>query len=324
VIETHDLTKRYGALLAVDNVSFTVNAGEVLGFLGPNGAGKTTTMRILTGYLPATAGDAQVAGFDVFEQPMEVKRRVGYLPERPPLYDELTVGRYLRFVAELRGVPKAKRLISIGDAMESVGLRGWERRIIGSLSKGYRQRVGLAQATLHQPEVLILDEPTSGLDPAQTVEIRALIRSLAGERTIVFSTHVLSEVEATCDAAVVISRGRVLAKGTLDEVRAGAVSGERCRVRVALAPKSDEATALTRKLGEIEAVQEVRAIVETTTDLEILIQANEDVRAAVARCVHEAGAPLTALERVHPSLEEAFLGLVGEDAGVQRAAESGE
>jgi ABC-2 type transport system ATP-binding protein len=172
--------------------------------------------------------------------------------------------------------------------------------------------------------VLILDEPTSGLDPAQTVEIRALIRSLAGERTIVFSTHVLSEVEATCDAAVVISRGRVLAKGPLDAVCAGAVTGERCRIRVALAPKSDEATALTRKLGEIEAVQEVRANVEATADLELLIQANEDVRSAVARCVHEAGAPLTTLERVHPSLEEAFLGLVGQDAGVQRGVEHSE
>ena len=320
MIETQELTKRYGALLAVDRVSFSVNTGEVLGFLGPNGAGKTTTMRMLTGYLPATAGVAKVAGFDVFDQPMEVKRRVGYLPERPPLYDELTVGRYLRFVAELRDVPRKERLVRIGDAMEAVGLRGWERRIISSLSKGYRQRVGLAQAILHQPSVLILDEPTSGLDPAQTVEIRALIRALAGERTIVFSTHILSEVEATCDSAVVISKGRVLAKGSLNEVRSRGQTGERCRVHVAMSAQSAKATDLLREIGAIDGVAEVTSQTDLSEGFVIDIRSTTDVRPDVANRCHTAEIPLMSLERVHPSLEESFLELVGQDLGLQRGS----
>jgi ABC-2 type transport system ATP-binding protein len=321
VIEANALTKRYGTLLAVDGVSFRVEQGEVLGFLGPNGAGKTTTMRILTGYLPATSGTAIVAGFDVFDQPMEVKRRVGYLPERPPLYDELTVGRYLRFVAELRGVGRHERLLRIGEAMEAVGLRGWERRIIGSLSKGYRQRVGLAQAIVHQPEVLILDEPTNGLDPAQTVEIRNLLRDLAGQRTIIFSTHVLSEVEAVCDSAVVIARGRLLAYGTLDAVRRGALAGQRCRVRVALPARSEQAAALTRGLSEIDGVQEVEPLTIGEEELSLLIRSAADVRAKVGAHIHASGHPLLVLDSAAPTLEEAFLQLVGRDRGVQRGAE---
>ena len=175
MIEVQGITKRYGAFVAVRDLSFSVGKGRVLGFIGPNGAGKTSTMRVLTGFLPATLGSATIAGFDVFEEPMQVKKRVGYLPETPPLYKELSVGDYLKFVAELRGITGGESLKRIGEVMERVGLRGWERRIVGSLSKGYRQRVGLAQALIHQPPVLILDEPTSGLDPAQMVGVRQLI-----------------------------------------------------------------------------------------------------------------------------------------------------
>ena len=219
MIEVQKLTKRYGPFTAVQDLDFAVGEGQVLGFIGPNGAGKTTTMRVLTGFIPATEGTAVVAGHDVFEQPMEVKRKVGYLPETPPLYRELTVGDYLRFVAELRGLRGAEADRRIGEVMERVGLRGWERRITGSLSKGYRQRVGLAQALVHDPPVLILDEPTSGLDPAQVVGVRALIEDLSGDHTVVLSTHILREVEALCSHVVVIDQGRIAAQGTMEEVR---------------------------------------------------------------------------------------------------------
>ena len=211
MIEARKLTKRYGDLTAIDQVSFAVDKGEVLGFIGPNGAGKTTTMRILTGFLPATEGVAIVAGHDVFESPREVKRAVGYLPETPPLYRELTVGQYLKFVAQLREVPASESLARIGSIMERVGLTGWESRILGSLSKGYRQRVGIAQALVHDPQVLILDEPTSGLDPAQNLGVRRLIAELATERTVILSTHILREVEALASRVVVIDRSRIVA-----------------------------------------------------------------------------------------------------------------
>ena len=225
MVEARNITKRYGPFIAVQDVEFTAQKGQVLGFIGPNGAGKTTTMRILTGFLPATAGTAVVAGHDVAAEPMLVKRKVGYLPETPPLYRELTVGDYLRFCGELRGIRRAEADRRIGEVMERVGLRGWERRITGSLSKGYRQRVGLAQALLHKPEVLILDEPTSGLDPAQVVGVRELIGSLGADHTVILSTHILREVEALCSHVVVIDKGRIAARGTMEEVRAQAARG---------------------------------------------------------------------------------------------------
>jgi ABC-2 type transport system ATP-binding protein len=211
MIEVRHLTKRYRDLLAIDDVSFDVAKGEILGFLGRNGAGKTTTMRILTGFLPASSGTAKVAGYDVFEQPLEVKRRIGYLPENPPLYLDMTVYGYLKFVAEIKGVPRQRlksemervaNLTAVGSVMD---------RVIINLSKGFRQRVGLAQALLHDPEVLILDEPTVGLDPIQVREFRDLIRSLAGKHTVILSTHILSEITATCQKVLVIRQGKVVA-----------------------------------------------------------------------------------------------------------------
>ncbi len=214
MIEVNHLTKRYGRVTAVDDVSFRVERGEILGFLGPNGAGKTTTMRILTGYMPATEGSAVVAGFDVFEQPLDAKRRTGYLPETPPLYPEMTVREYLDFVAHLKGVPSAERRPRVEAVMERTRIADMRDRHCGKLSKGYRQRVGLAQAILHNPEVLILDEPTAGLDPKQIIETRELIKELAGDHTIILSTHILPEVSQTCQRVVIINKGRVVAVDT--------------------------------------------------------------------------------------------------------------
>ncbi len=205
MIEVESLTKRYGRATAVDGVSFRVERGEILGFLGPNGAGKTTTMRILTCYLPPTEGTARVAGYDVFAQPMEVKRRVGYLPETPPLYPDMSVRDYLEFCARIKGVPGKERRGRVADAIEKCRVGDVRDKLIAKLSKGYRQRVGLAQAILHNPDVLILDEPTSGLDPKQIIETRELIRSLAGSHTVILSTHILPEVSMTCGRVVIIN-----------------------------------------------------------------------------------------------------------------------
>ncbi len=304
MIEAIELTKSYGARTALHGVGFHVPKGEIVGFLGPNGAGKTTTMRILTGFLPASGGTARIAGFDVLEEPDEVKRRVGYLPETPPLYPELTVGAYLGFIAELRGYTGRARATRAGLAMERVGLVGWEKRVLGSLSKGYRQRVGIAQAILHEPPVLILDEPTSGLDPAQVAGIRDLVRSLAGEHTVILSTHILSEVEAMCPRAIVIAGGRLRADGPLDTLRATAAGGAWTFAEVrGLEP---------RALAEIAGVVEVEPL-EVVDGWQRLRLRGDDVRPAVASFVIGRGGEIRALERRLPTLEETFLDLVGRE-----------
>src|SRR5438128_3144247 len=229
MIEVQNLTKRYRDRVAIDALNFTVEQGEILGFLGPNGAGKSTTMKILTGFLPPTEGKAKIAGFDVFEQPLEVKKRIGYLPETPPVYIEMTVEAYLRFVAEIKGVPRKSRKAEVQRVAQKTNCTQFVRRVIGNLSKGQRQRVGLAQALLGDPEVLILDEPTVGLDPAQIIEVRQLIKSLAGKHTIVLSTHILPEVTAICQKALIISQGKVVAYDTLDNLQrahAGAATAD--------------------------------------------------------------------------------------------------
>ena len=229
MIEVSHLVKSYRDLKAVNDVSFKVEKGEILGFLGPNGAGKTTTMRMITGVLPPTSGSAKVAGFDVFEQPMEVKRRIGYLPETPPVYTDMTVRAYLRFVAEIKGVRRKQREGEVDRVAQRTNCDGFIQRVIGNLSKGQRQRVGLAQALLNDPEVLILDEPTVGLDPMQIIEVRELIKSLAGKHTIILSTHILPEVQTTCQRVVVLAAGRVVANDTLQGLQkayAGAVTAD--------------------------------------------------------------------------------------------------
>ena len=229
MIEVSHLVKSYRDLRAVDDLSFEVKTGEILGFLGPNGAGKTTTMRILTGVLPPTRGSAKICGFDVFEQPMEVKKRIGYLPETPPLYVDMTVRDYLRFVARLKGVPGKQQQDEVDRVAAATNCTDYIERVIDNLSKGQRQRVGISQALIGSPEVLILDEPTAGLDPAQQQEVRKLIKSLAGKHTIVLSTHILSEVTATCQKALIIARGKVVAYDELEALRtqhAGAMSAD--------------------------------------------------------------------------------------------------
>lgn len=221
MIEVQHLTKRYGDLTAVSDISFNVASGQILGFLGPNGSGKTTTMRVITGFMPATGGTVKVAGFDIFDESFEARKRIGYLPESPPLYNDMTVAAYLRFVARIKGMPKAAIPDALDRALTRCGLTKVTNRVTGHLSKGFRQRVGLAQAIIHNPEVLILDEPTVGLDPRQIIEIRALIRELAGQHTVVLSTHILPEVAQVCEKVVIIHAGRVVMEDMLVNLTQG-------------------------------------------------------------------------------------------------------
>ena len=239
MIEVRELTKRYGDLVAVDRVSFTARKGEVVGFLGPNGAGKTTTMRIITGFLPATHGTVKVENFDIFDDSYEVRKRTGYLPENPPIYADMTVTSYLQFVGRIKGIPRAELNDKVDRAVQRCGLTEVTRRVLGHLSKGFRQRVGLAQAIIHEPSVLVLDEPTIGLDPRQIVDIRALVRELAVERTVILSTHILQEVAQICQKVVIINHGRIVVEeeigtltqgATLEEVFMRYISSERAEV----------------------------------------------------------------------------------------------
>jgi len=221
MIEVRQLSKRYGDLTAVRDVTFTAEKGQILGFLGPNGAGKTTTMRIITGYMPASSGTVKVAGFDIFEQSHEVRKRIGYLPENPPLYNDMTVWSYLDFAGRIKGVAKSDLREAIDRVVERCGLGEVRQRLCGHLSKGYRQRVGLAQALINDPAVLVLDEPTIGLDPRQIIGIRGLIRELAGDRTVILSTHILTEVQQLCQKVVIINRGRIVVEGLLQDLTQG-------------------------------------------------------------------------------------------------------
>jgi ABC-2 type transport system ATP-binding protein len=309
MILVESLTRRFGRITAVDQVSFEIEKGEIVGFIGPNGAGKTTTMRVLTSFLPASAGRVTVAGFDVFDDSMEVRRRIGYLPETPPLYPELTIGRYLRFIAEIREIPRHQRIRRIGEVMEQVGLQGWEDRILGSLSKGYRQRVGLAQAIIHDPSVLILDEPTSGLDPRQVVGIRSFIQRLAADRTVILSTHILPQVEQLCDRALIIDNGRLVAADTLSGLKRGV--GEGVRFRIELGAGGGENGGIPVLVGAIPIVSQVTPHADCDGFAVMDVRASPDPRTAIAQLATEQGWQIRAMERVEPSLEEAFLAAIG-------------
>ena len=252
MIEVEDLTKKYGDLVAVDKLSFKVEKGKIWGLLGPNAAGKTTTMRILTGYMPATEGKASVGGFDVFDQPNELKKIIGYLPETVPLYPEMTVSDYLIFVAAIKQVPSSKRQQALGRALKVSGLESYKSRLIENISRGYKQRVGIAQALIHDPQVLILDEPTIGLDPAQIKEIRELIKSLKGERTIMLSTHILAEVTQTCDGVVIINEGKLKASGSLEELSTS--FGEKEGVILKLKKGHEEAVSSFQSIPGVDRV----------------------------------------------------------------------
>jgi ABC-2 type transport system ATP-binding protein len=308
MIEARGLTKRYGTFVAVDAIDLSITGPGVVGFLGPNGAGKTTTMRMLTGYLPMTEGSAVIAGHDVFDDPISVKANVGYLPESPPLYAELTVGEFLTFAAEIHGLGR-DRLARVGAAMERVGLRGFERRLLGSLSKGYRQRVGLAQAIVHDPPLIILDEPTSGLDPAQLVGIRALIRELGHDRTVVLSTHILQEVDALCERVIVIHRGKIAGSGTVDELAAAA--GSRPWLEVRLGGDAAAFDGATARLGALPEVSEIESLPASLGEARFRVRGGDAAAAAVARLAASTGWELRALAPHRASLEDVFLGLVG-------------
>lgn len=305
MIEVRELTKKYGDRVAVDNISFSVKRGEILGFLGQNGAGKTTTMKILTCFMSATAGNVSVAGYDVFDNPLEVKKRIGYLPETPPIYPEFLVSEYLEFVAELRGVPKAERAKKIEKAVDRCSLGDVRNRLIGNLSKGYRQRVGIAQAIVHEPEVVILDEPTVGLDPKQVTEARSLIKSMKGERTVIYSSHILSEVAASCDRIVVIDRGRIVAQEALNEMGA---AGTLTKTELVVQRLGEDTVEAVRKL---KGVKNVEKSVNGRNRLIVESESREEIMAEISRVVVDKNAGLIRMSPVQLALEEYYLDLIG-------------
>jgi ABC-2 type transport system ATP-binding protein len=309
VIEVEHLTKRYGTVTAVDDVSFRVNKGEILGFLGPNGAGKTTTMRVLTGYVPATDGRAAVAGYDVFDHPIEAKQRTGYLPETPPLYPDMTVREYLHFVAKIKGVAPKDRAARVDQVMTRTSVTDMARRACGKLSKGYRQRVGLAQALIHNPEVLILDEPTAGLDPKQINETRRLIKALAGDHTIILSTHILTEVEQTCQRVVIINNGKVVAEDTPENLTRRLHGSATMFVQV----DGDRVAEAQAALSRVEGVARVTSANDAGTAFEVESESGRDVRRELARAVIGGGWGLLELRPMRLSLEDVFLSLTTEE-----------
>jgi ABC-2 type transport system ATP-binding protein len=316
MITVNGLTKRYAHTTAVDQISFEVGKGEIVGFLGPNGAGKTTTMRMLTCFLTPTHGTATVAGYDILEQPMEVKKRIGYLPETPPVYPEMRVGEYLSFVGQLKGLPSSDLGARVDYACERCAVADVRNKLIGKLSKGYRQRVGLAQAIIHNPDVLILDEPTAGLDPKQINETRDLIKSLAGDHTIILSTHILPEVSQTCEKVIIISKGKIVATDSVTNLQQRARSGESVIVEVAGRNGSLDPAAVQRKLEQIAGVSRVipKADGQNRTIFEVEATKERAVRGDVARAVVEAGWDLNELRPSALSLEEIFLQLTGTEA----------
>jgi len=312
LIEVNDLTKTFGERNAVDHVSFVVNKGEILGFLGPNGAGKTTTMRILTGFLPATSGTARVAGFDVFNDSLEVRKRIGYLPENPPLYMDMTVSAYLDFVARIKNVPAERRNARIDDAMEKTNIQDKRHDLIKRLSRGYKQRVGLAQALVHDPEVIILDEPTVGLDPKQIIEVRHLIKGLAGSHTIILSTHILPEVSMTCDRVVIINRGRIAAIDTPANLTSQLKGGQ--HVRLEVDADQDAVCAAIRELPGVRRVSGEPAGGNGRVVVTVEASPGQDLRSQIAAKIVGKGWPLFELRGMSLSLEEIFLELTTEDS----------
>jgi len=320
MIQVDRLTKSYGPVTAVHDVSFNVEKGQIVGFLGPNGAGKSTTMKILACFMAASGGSARVAGFDVFTQSLEVRRRIGYLPENSPLYADLPVAAYLDFVAEAKGVSRGERRSKVADVMDRCFVTDMQHRLIGKLSKGYRQRVGLAQALLGDPEVLILDEPTIGLDPRQIAEIRALIKSLGGQHTVILSTHILPEVSMVCDSIIIINRGRVVAKGTQAELVEQVFPAARVEVEVA-GPGEAIASSLKTLPGvtSVEAIG-VEAVGARDGASRFVVESprGRDVRGELVRLVAGRGWELLELHQVGLSLEEVFIRVVaGEEHAPQ-------
>ena len=317
MISVENLTKRYATKTAIEAMSFRVEKGEILGFLGPNGAGKTTTMRIITGYMPSTDGTVKVDGFDVTDQPLEVRRRIGYLPENPPLYTEMKVNSYLQFVAKLKGLTGARVQEDVNRAMDRVNITDVQDRIIAKLSKGYKQRVGIAQALLGDPPVLILDEPTIGLDPKQIQEVRELIKSLAGTHTVVLSTHILPEVEQTCHRVIIIDHGKIVAVDTPQNLRSQIQGGARVLIEVE-GPVADVLTAVKA----IPGVATARILTQDATrcSFQVDVDSGKDIRRDLARAVVQAGWGLLELQSENMSLEDIFIKLTTAEETSPQAA----
>ncbi len=317
MIEVQNLTKHYGPVTAIRDVSFSVAPGEIVGFLGPNGAGKSTAMRILSCFMPATSGSARVAGHDVFRESMEVRRRIGYLPESVPLYTEMRVAPYLDFVAEVKGVGRAERRRRVAEVMDQCRIADVQNRLIGKLSKGYRQRVGLAQAIVSDPEVLILDEPTIGLDPRQITEIRSLIKSFAGKHTVILSTHILPEVSMVCSGVIIINRGAIVAQGPIDTLVEQFFPMARVEVEIVGPP-----AAVRDGMRGIAGVVSVHELATTNGAGRYLVESarGRDVRGEIFQLAAQQRWSLLELKRVGTTLEEVFIRIV---AGEQ-AEEAGE
>lgn len=313
MIEVDGLTKRYARHVAVNDISFSIQKGDIVGFLGPNGAGKTTTMRVLTCFMPPTSGKARVAGFDVFDNPMEVKKRIGYLPETPPVYPEMTIKDYLAFVGQLKGLSQTDLKTRLGEVMERCAIADVKDKLIAKLSKGYRQRVGLAQAIIHNPDVLILDEPTSGLDPKQILETRDLIKSLAGDHTIILSTHILPEVESVCKNVIIINKGKVVATDSVNNLTHRIAGNEAVALEVETGGSAD-AGAVQQRLEQVAGVSKVlhrEQAGAASYQFEVESLPGRNARADLARTVVQAGWNLTELRSINFSLEEVFLELTG-------------
>src|SRR6202171_2474730 len=311
MIKVEGLTKRYARTVAVDDISFEVDKGQIVGFLGPNGAGKTTTMRVLTCFLPPTAGTAKVAGFDVLEQPLEVKKRIGYLPETPPLYPDMEVGEYLIFVGKLKGLTTADVPKRVNEVCDRCSITDVKSKLIGKLSKGYRQRVGLAQAILHNTDVLILDEPTSGLDPKQIIETRELIRSLAGDHTIILSTHILSEVEHSCERVIIINQGKLVAQDTVTNLTNRLRGSEAVALELEASDGRPNPSEVQQRLEQVSGVSRVVMKDSRNGRLAFEVQSlqGKHIRSDLARTVINSGWNLNELRSVGLSLEDIFLQL---------------
>lgn len=314
MVELENVTKMYGKRIGIQDLSMIVNRGEVVGLLGPNGAGKTTTMRIVTGYMPPTSGRVRVAGFDAMDEPREVKRRIGYLPEVPPLYPDMTVRAFLEFVAKVKSVPRARRRGVVDDAIDRAGLTEVAGRLIGNLSRGYRQRVGIAQAILADPDLLVLDEPTNGLDPKQVIEIRQLIQSLAKNQTILLSSHILPEVSMICDRVAIINRGRLVAQDTPAALSRALRSGRRLRIEVE-GPVEKVRTALRAIPGVVGVTVKdgTESGDPSCVNTYLIESGEEDVRRAVFRALAAADTPLLHMEPEIMSLEQIFIELITEE-----------
>lgn len=317
MIEVTNLTKKYGNHIAVDNLSFRVEKGQIYGFLGPNGAGKSTTMNIITGYLAASSGTVTINGFDVLKEPEEAKKNIGYLPELPPLYMDMTVQEYLKFVAELKKVPAKDRMTQIQEIMDKTGIQDMKGRLIKNLSKGYKQRVGLAQALIGYPEVIILDEPSVGLDPKQIIEMREFIRSLAEKHTVILSSHILSEVSAVCDYIMIISHGKLVASDSPENLQH--LMGGSSELQLNIRGEEKEVMQVLSTLDCVEKVDKCQDAEADCVKVNIITNKGVDVREQVFYKLAEAQLPIMSMERVEKTLEDIFLELTGEDAAKEEA-----